>query len=72
MEDRNNRRRTRREFLRQAGKLALYTPPAVVLLTRPSLAQINGSPIRRARRHRVVIPGINSLRRFRRRSVVLL
>jgi hypothetical protein len=43
MEDRNNRRRTRREFLRQAGKLALYTPPAVVLLTRPSLAQINGS-----------------------------
>lgn len=43
MEDKSNRSKTRREFLRQAGKLALYTPPAVMLLTRPSFAQIKGS-----------------------------
>jgi len=31
---------SRREFMKQAGKLAVYTPPAVVLLMRPSVNAI--------------------------------
>ncbi len=29
---------SRRKFLEQAGKLAVYTPPAMVLLMKPSIA----------------------------------
>jgi hypothetical protein len=38
---------TRRQFLVTAGKLAIYTPPAIMLLMHPSkdaLAQSGGSP----------------------------
>jgi hypothetical protein len=51
---------TRREFLIKAGKVAIYTPPAVMLLMHPSkdaLAQSGGGGgirghRRRRRRHR--------------------
>jgi hypothetical protein len=51
---------TRREFLIKAGKVAIYTPPAVMLLMHPSkdaLAQsgngnIRGRRLRRRRRRR--------------------
>jgi len=40
---------SRRKFLKQAGKLAVYTPPAMVLLMKPSaaatlLSGLNGIP----------------------------
>jgi len=35
--------RSRREFLKKAGKYAIYTPPAVMLLMKPSQATFCGS-----------------------------
>ena len=35
---------SRREFMKTAGKLAIFTPPAIMLLTRPSRACITNSP----------------------------
>jgi hypothetical protein len=43
----NDTEETRREFLKAAGKLAVYTPPSVMLLMRPSvnaIAQSAGLP----------------------------
>jgi hypothetical protein len=43
----NELEETRREFIKAAGKLAMYTPPAVMLLMRPStkaIAQSAGRP----------------------------
>ena len=34
---------SRRKFLEKAGKLAVYTPPAVMVLMKPSHAQIANS-----------------------------
>ncbi len=34
---------SRRAFLKKAGKFAVYTPPAVMLLMKPSFAHINKS-----------------------------
>ena len=34
---------SRRKFLKQAGKFALYTPPAVMVLMKPSFAGNKGS-----------------------------
>jgi formiminotetrahydrofolate cyclodeaminase len=34
---------SRRSFLKKAGKFAVYTPPAVMLLMKPSFAHINKS-----------------------------
>ena len=36
----NNPRNSRREFLKAASKLAVYTPPAMMVLANPSLAQV--------------------------------
>ena len=35
-----NPRNSRREFLKAASKLAVYTPPAMMVLANPSLAQV--------------------------------
>ena len=38
---------SRRKFLEKAGKLAIYTPPATMVLMRPSMATVvlsNGQP----------------------------
>ena len=35
---------SRRDFLRKAGKLAVYTPPAMMLLMKPSTDAIASSP----------------------------
>jgi hypothetical protein len=35
--------KSRREFLRKAGKLAVYTPPAMMLLMQPSLKAVAAS-----------------------------
>jgi hypothetical protein len=43
MESDNSRHEARREFLKRAGKFALYTPPTVMMLMKPGFAQINGS-----------------------------
>lgn len=45
---------TRRKFLKQAGKFAAYTPPAVMMLMKPSFAAVNQSA---AGRPPVVVPG---------------
>lgn len=34
---------SRRDFLKKAGKFAVYTPPAVMVLMKPSYATVNGS-----------------------------
>ena len=34
---------SRRDFLKKAGKFAVYTPPAVMALMRPSYATVSGS-----------------------------
>lgn len=34
---------SRRDFLKKAGKFAVYTPPAVMVLMRPSYATVSGS-----------------------------
>jgi hypothetical protein len=31
---------SRRKFLKSAGKLAVYTPPAMMVLAKPSLAEV--------------------------------
>ena len=33
-------RESRREFLRKAGKMAVYTPPAMMMLMKPTQASI--------------------------------
>jgi hypothetical protein len=35
--------KSRRSFLKKAGKFAVYTPPAVMLLTKPSFAHMSKS-----------------------------
>ena len=39
--------KSRRDFLKKAGKLAVYAPPAVVVLTKPSYATVSDSGIGR-------------------------
>jgi len=34
---------SRRDFLKKAGKFAVYTPPAVMMLMKPSYATVSGS-----------------------------
>ncbi len=34
---------SRRDFLKKAGKFAVYTPPAVMVLMKPSYATVSGS-----------------------------
>ena len=34
---------SRRDFLKKAGKFAVYTPPAVMVLMKPSYATVGGS-----------------------------
>jgi len=34
---------SRRDFLKKAGKFAVYTPPTVMALMRPSYATVSGS-----------------------------
>jgi hypothetical protein len=36
MSDRESKEAARRKFIKAAGKLALYTPPAMMLLMQPS------------------------------------
>jgi hypothetical protein len=38
-----NSGKSRRQFLKSAGKLAVYTPPAMMVLARPSLANMQHS-----------------------------
>jgi len=35
---------SRRRFLKSAGKLAIYTPPAMMVLAKPSTASVIVSP----------------------------
>jgi len=39
----------RRDFLKKAGKFAVYTPPAVMMLMKPAYASINASSVGRPR-----------------------
>ena len=39
----------RRDFLKKAGKFAVYTPPAVMMLMKPGYATINASSVGRPR-----------------------
>lgn len=39
----------RRNFLKKAGKFAVYTPPAVMMLMKPGYATINASSVGRPR-----------------------
>ena len=41
--EKTNVQQARRRFLKSAGKLAIYTPPAMMVLAKPSLAQIVSS-----------------------------
>ena len=42
-DDLNNREESRRKFLEDAGKLAIYTPPAMIALMQPSVSAVAAS-----------------------------
>lgn len=56
---------SRREFLKKAGKVAIYAPPAVLLLSKPSFATLKGSYDNCGPRDGQVRPNFN-FRSFRR------
>jgi hypothetical protein len=41
MSTQDNRQESRRKFIKTAGKLAVYTPPAMMLLAQPSAHAIS-------------------------------
>ena len=45
MEDEVKVVNARRKFLKDAGKFAVYTPPALMMLMKPSYASINSSMV---------------------------
>ena len=44
--------KSRRDFLKKTGKFAMYTPPAMMLLMKPSYAQMNKSVVGRTCKHK--------------------
>ena len=42
-DDLNNREESRRKFLEDAGKLAIYTPPAMIALMQPGMSAVAAS-----------------------------
>lgn len=50
---------SRRDFLKKAGKFAVFTPPAVMMLTKPSYARIMNSAVGRPKGNNGVGNGLD-------------